>query len=178
MTTTADTLRAQFAELLERHRGIALKVARSYCHDVEDRKDLLQEISTQAWQAFAGFDGQRAQFSTWLYRVALNVAISRVRAVQVRQRHHADNADIDAFASTVDSAEDNAQLAQLQALIRSLPALDRALLLLHLDDCSHREIGDVLGISPGNAATRLHRLKLQLRQQFAEAPSPRSTPRG
>jgi len=172
--TATEQLRRSFATLLQQHQGIALKVARSYCRDPEDRKDLLQEISIQAWQAFAGFDSARAQFSTWLYRIALNVAISRLRAVRVRQRHHADGEDVDNLPGLADGAEQALQLSQLHTIIHALPPLDRALLLLYLDDCSHRQIGEVLGISTSNAATRLHRIKLQLRQQFA-APTP---PRG
>jgi len=170
MTTATEAQRHHFAELLGQHQGIVLKVARSYCRDAEDRRDLLQEISIQAWQGFAGFDATRAQFSTWLYRIALNVAITRVRAVRVRQRHHADNHDIDTLPAA-DTTEDAAQLTQLYAVIQALPPLDRALVLLHLDDCSHRQIGEVLGISASNAATRLHRIKQQLREQFADTPT-------
>lgn len=163
-----DDLQQRFAAQLAQHQGIVLKVARAYCHDGEDRKDLIQEISIQAWRAFPAFAPGRAQFSTWLYRIALNVAISQLRHQRLRQRHHSDvdAARIEEHEAVADSAEDAVSLAQLNNLIRTLPALDRALLLLHLDDCSHRQIGEVLGISPGNAATRLHRLRQQLRQRL------------
>ncbi len=170
---TADTdLQQRFAQLLAQHQGIVLKVARAWSQDAEDRRDLVQDISIQAWRGFPAFNPDRARFSTWLYRVALNVAISQRRGRQLRQRHHADAADEppDSAASVADTAEDAAQRAQLQAVIQSLPPLDRALLLLHLDDCSHQQIGEVLGISPGNAATRLHRLRQQLRQRLSPSP--------
>ena len=174
ITTTSNTadLQQRFAQLLAVHQGIVLKVARGYCPQRDDRNDLIQEISTQAWRAFPGFDQERARFSTWLYRIALNVAISQLRGRSLRQLQHADAALADDMAVTDDTAEGSAQLAQLGALIHSLPALDRALLLLHLDDCSHRQIGEVLGISPGNVATRLHRLRLQLRERLNPSPSP------
>ncbi len=179
--TAADSivdLQQRFAHLLGQHQGIVLKVARGYCANREDRSDLMQEISTQAWRAFPGFDPQRAQFSTWLYRIALNIAISQLRGHALRRQYHSDVALEDAHASVVDNAEDNASLAQLNQLIHALPALDRALLLLHLDDCSHRQIGEVLGISASNAATRLHRLRQQLRSRFnpdpAAPPAPNS----
>ena len=159
-------LQQRFALLLAQHQGIVLKVARGYCAQRDDRSDLIQEISTQAWRAFPAFDPQRAKFSTWLYRIALNTAISQLRSRELRRHYHSDVALDDDLASVADNAEDNASLAQLNQLIRRLPALDRALLLLHLDDCSHREIGEVLGISASNAATRLHRLRQQLRSQF------------
>ncbi|MGH8055058.1 MAG: RNA polymerase sigma factor [Stenotrophomonas sp.] len=168
-------LQQRFAGLLARHQGIVLKVARAWTGGTDDRQDLIQEISVQAWRAFPAFTPEKAQFSTWLYRVALNVAISQQRGQRLRQRHHADMAPehIEQLATTSDTAEDAAQLAQLHALIQSLPPLDRALLLLHLDDYSHQEIGDVLGISASNAATRLHRLRQQLRQQANPTPTTR-----
>lgn len=166
-------LQHRFAQLLSQHQGIVLKVARGYCTHREDRRDLIQEISIQAWRAFPGFDPQRAQFSTWLYRIALNIAISQLRGRELRRHHHSEATLDDNLASVADNAEDSASLAQLNTLIQRLPALDRALLLLHLDDCSHREIGAVLGISASNAATRLHRLRQQLRSHFNPADSAR-----
>ncbi len=177
-TDSIVDLQQRFAHLLGQHQGIVLKVARGYCANREDRSDLIQEISTQAWRAFPGFDPQRAQFSTWLYRIALNIAISQLRGRELRRQYHSDVALEDAHASVADNAEDNASLAQLNQLIHALPALDRALLLLHLDDCSHRQIGEVLGISASNAATRLHRLRQQLRSRLnpdpAAPPAPNS----
>lgn len=167
-TEATGDLQQRFAAQLARHRGIVLKVARAYCHHGEDSKDLIQEISIQAWRAFPSFAPERAQFSTWLYRIALNVAISQLRHQRLHQQHHAqaDPGQLEQRAQIADTAEDAAALAQLNAVIRSLPPLDRALLLLHLDGCSHQQIGAVLGISPGNAATRLHRLRQQLRQRL------------
>ncbi len=177
--TPADAptgLQQRFAGLLAQHQGIVLKVARAWSRDIDDRQDLIQEISVQAWRAFPAFTPDKAQFSTWLYRVALNVAISQQRGQRLRQRHHSDvePGHIEALAATGDTAEDAAQLAQLHARIHSLPAMDRALLLLHLDDYSHQQIGEVLGITASNAATRLHRLRQQLRQQV----NPTATTRG
>lgn len=156
---------AHFAGLLQQHQGIVLKVARSYCRDPEDRRDLIQDISTQAWRAFPAFDADKARFSTWLYRIALNVAISQQRSLGLRARHRGPLGAADEPATTL-APEDDASLRELHALIAQLPALDRALMLLYLDDYSHREIGEVLGLSAGNVATRLHRLRQQIRRQF------------
>ncbi|KRG63334.1 hypothetical protein ABB26_12630 [Stenotrophomonas humi] len=176
--TAADAttgLQQRFAGLLAQHQGIVLKVSRAWTRDIDDRQDLIQEISVQAWRAFPAFMPEKAAFSTWLYRVALNVAISQQRGRRLRQRHHADVEPdhLEQLASPAETVEDAAQLAQLHALIHSLPSMDRALLLLHLDDYSHQQIGDVLGISASNAATRLHRLRQQLRQQANPTPNAR-----
>lgn len=156
----------RFAALLDQHRGIVLKIARGYCAHQEDRLDLIQDISVQAWDAFDSFDPARARFSTWLYQVALNVAISQVRRQHLRQRHHAtldeDTLPVDAGAP----AEQQHAIQQLEGAIGALPPLDRALMLLHLDDHNHRQIADILGISTANVSTRLHRLHQQLRARL------------
>ncbi|MCD9088408.1 sigma-70 family RNA polymerase sigma factor [Stenotrophomonas sp. SY1] len=170
VTADAD-LQQRFAHLLAQHQGIVLKVARAWSHEPEDRSDLVQEISIQAWRGFPAFAPEKARFSTWLYRVALNVAISQQRGRRLRQDHHADVAidQLESAAMVADTPEEAAQLSQLYSVIHALPPLDRALLLLHLDDYSHQQIGEVLGISAGNAATRLHRLRQQLRQRLSPA---------
>jgi len=170
MKTTAADPRTQFSRLLEQHRGIVLKIARGYCAHQEDRLDLIQEISVQAWDAFDGFDPARARFSTWLYRVALNVAISQLRRQQLRQRHHAPLDEEALPADGAAPAEQRHALRQLDAAIHALPPLDRALMLLHLDDYDHRQIADILGISSANVSTRLHRLRQQLRARFDPTP--------
>lgn len=76
----------QFHDLLERHRKIVFKVANTYARQVEDRADLAQEIVAQCWRAFPGYDASRS-FSTWMYRIALNVAISFVRGSRHRDKH-------------------------------------------------------------------------------------------
>lgn len=163
---TAHDPRTRFAALLEQHRGIVVKVARGYCQHPEDRLDLVQEISVQAWAAFEAFDPSRARFSTWLYRVALNVAISQWRRQQHRQGHHAP---LDDDLPAVDDAappEQRHALRQLELAIHALPPLDRALMLLHLDDHDHRQMAEVLGISIANVSTRLHRVRQQLRTRL------------
>jgi len=162
---TAHDPRARFAALLEQHRGIVLKVARGYCHQHEDRLDLVQEISVQAWAAFEDFDPARARFSTWLYRVALNVAISQWR----RQQHRHHHTPLDDDLPVVDDGlppEQRHALRQLEVAIHALPPLDRALMLLHLDDHDHRQMAEVLGISITNVSTRLHRVRQQLRTRL------------
>ncbi|MEN5069277.1 sigma-70 family RNA polymerase sigma factor [Stenotrophomonas sp. TWI1183] len=166
MPASDTDLRPRFAALLEQHRGIVLNVARGYCHHPEDRLDLVQEISVQAWAAFEGFDPARARFSTWLYRVALNVAISQWRRQQYRHQHHAPLDDDLPAADEALPPEQRHALHQLEVAIHALPPLDRALMLLHLDDHDHRQIAEVLGISVANVSTRLHRLRQQLRTRL------------
>lgn len=155
--------RERFAGLIERHRGIVFKVAASYARSREDREDVAQDIAAHLWRAFPSFDGQRA-FTTWMYRIALNVAISHVRARTLRGRHAAP---MDEGLEEVpdDHAADPALDQQVRALHRFVHAqapLDRALLLLYLEQHAYREIAEILGISETNVATKIHRLKQRI----------------
>lgn len=163
---TADARQA-FGELLERHRKIVFKVANSYAWQPDDRADLAQEIAAQLWRAFPGYDPQRS-FSTWMYRIALNVAISQVRGSSQRDRHL-----IPLDESLHDIADDHGadpeadqRLHALNRIIAGLDKLNRALLLLYLEDRSNREIGDILGLSETNVSTKLSRLKQRIRNDL------------
>lgn len=164
-TMTADT-RQQFGDLLERHRRIVFKVANTYAWHTDDRADLAQEIAAQLWRAFPGYDPARS-FSTWTYRVALNVAISFVRSDSQRQRHAVPlDEDLHDVATEGADHEAGQQVRALHRFIAQLEPLNRALLLLYLDDRSHREIAEILGISETNVATKLGRLKQRIRNEI------------
>lgn len=165
--TMQDSTRQHFGELLDRHRGIVFKVAYSYCPHPDDRAELVQEIATQLWCAFPGYDTQRS-FSTWMYRIALNVAISFLRSNRQSQLHSIplDEALHDTPGDGSDH-EAEQQLRLLHRFIAQQDPLNRALLLLYLEDRSHREIAEVLGISEGNVATKISRLKQRMRDDFS-----------
>jgi len=154
-----------FEDLLAAHHGIVVKIAASYCRGPEDRADLVQDIHLQLWRAWPAYDPARS-FSTWMYRVALNVAISRRRADGAQAGNEPLGEAHDALVGADDvDATARQQLALVERAMRDLGALDRALLVLHLEGCGHREIGEVMGISETNAATRLGRIRQQLRRQ-------------
>ncbi len=156
-----------FAELLEQHRGILAKVAGSYARQREDREDLMQEMAAQLWRAWPTYDPARS-FSTWMYRIALNVAISQLR-VRMRTPALAETADgtLETLADpTVHDPERGRQLERLYRFIHALPPLERALMLLYLEERPQREIADVLGLSETNVATKIGRLKARLRNEL------------
>lgn len=162
-----NELRTEFGQLLNQHAGIVRKVAASYSRSPHDRADLMQEIVAQLWQAYPRYDRART-FSTWMYRVALNVAISNVRSEKQRREHvlEFDPECHDIAAESTDHAADQ-QLAMLQRLIASLDPMNRALMMLYLDDRSHRDIAEILGISESNVGTKIGRLKQRIREQLA-----------
>ena len=166
-TMTSDA-HASFADLLQRHRGIVFKVAGTYAFDPHDRDDLAQEIAAQLWRAWPSHDDARS-FSTWMYRIALNVAISHVRGA-VRQRRHVvplDETLHDVADGNAVNHETDQQWRILQGFIATLQSLDRALLLLYLEERSTREMADVLGISESNVTTKISRLKRRIRDHVA-----------
>ena len=157
---------ASFEALLTRHRGIIFKVANTFCRDTEDRRDLAQEICTQLWRAYPSFDEARS-FSTWMYRIALNVAISH-RRLALRRGRHVFSLDDAALAAIPDPAhEADDRIRELYRVIHQLDDLNRALMLLYLEGHDYREIADVLGITETNVATKLNRLKQRLRSEVA-----------
>jgi RNA polymerase sigma-70 factor (ECF subfamily) len=156
-----------FETLLDEHRGIVRRITYNYCRSGEERDDLAQEIGLQLWRAWPGYDPGR-RFSTWMYRVALNTAISFARARQSRQRGVVtlDESDLAASAAAPPAEERDERLERLHRHLRGLPELDRALVLLWLEDRSYREIGEVLGISETNVGTKLNRLKQTMRRDL------------
>lgn len=161
-----DGRREAFVTAIEAHRGVLHKVARAYCWSDADRDDLVQDILAQLWRAYPSYDPTRP-FATWMYRVALNVAISWLRGHAPRQALTVafDPLVHDVGAAGLDPAAAE-RLRALLAAIRQLAPLDRALVLLYLDDHSHRDIAAVLGLSETNVATKLHRLKQRLRRRL------------
>lgn len=159
-----------FTALLDRHRGILVKVAASYAATPEERADLMQEIAAQLWRAFPRYDAARP-FSTWMYRIALNTAIGELRRRGRERGHrdpHADDAALSAVADAADAADPERvrQVHALHAFIAAQKPLDRALLLMHLDGHAHREIAEVLGIGESNVSTKLARLRRRIHDEL------------
>lgn len=153
----------RFQTLVEEHKKILYKVCNSYCKNPEDRDDLAQEIIAQLWRSFGAFD-ERVRFSTWMYRVALNVAISFYRRESVRSRHVVSG-DERLLETVDDTGSPSEEIRQLYQWIGELDPLSKALVILYLDGNNHQEIAGILGITQTNVATKIGRLKDALRQK-------------
>lgn len=155
-----------FELAVENHKGIIYKVANSYCKDDDDRKDLVQEIVIQLWKSFHRFNNS-VKLSTWIYRVALNVAISFYRKDSKRK-----NASIGLSESLIavlpenEPEETENQITQLQQFIAELKDMDRALMILYLEDRSQKEMGEIMGITETNVSTKIARIKEKLKTKF------------
>ena len=160
---TKPAVEDRFVALLEEHKRILYKVASSYCRNPADRQDLTQEMAVALWKSFPRYDS-RYRFSTWMYRIALNVAISFYRSEVRRTRRTVPAGDsLLELAAAPESAGPEEDSSFLQDLMRQLDELDRALLLLYLDENSHATIAEILGISETNVGTKIGRIKQRLR---------------
>lgn len=153
----------QFEELINAHKGIIIKVAKMYAYTDAKQKDLFQEIVIQLWKAYPRFKGQ-SKWSTWIYRVALNTAISGLR--KEKKEIIAFMPDLSFLDRTeINENEDKEQkLTLLYAAIRQLNQIDTAVVMLYLDDKGYDDMEEILGINQGNLRVRLSRIKDRLRQ--------------
>jgi len=170
--TALPQVQQEFLSLMAAHQRALLKVCWTYGWSVHDRDDLLQEITARLWAAFGAYDQSRP-FITWMYRVALNVAIDHHRKQKRQGRTIAGIQDVGTATSLAPDAkvEHREEAAQLRNLLDQLSDADRALLLLFLEGHSYNNIGEVLGISASNVGTRLNRLKNSLRDSLQDSPS-------
>lgn len=156
-----------FADLIEQHKGILFKVARAYCPDAEDRQDLIQEMMIQIWQSIHKYNTQY-KISTWLYRISLNVAISFYRKNSTRAKKHTELPEQLVEITGEDKSEKERQLNLLEQFISELKEMDKALMILYLEDKNHTEIAEILGMSVSNVGTKIGRIKDKLKTQFSQ----------
>lgn len=159
-----------FHEIIEQHKGILFKVARVYCPTEDDRQDLIQEMMIQIWQSVHTYKDQ-FKLSTWLYRICLNVAISFYRKNTTRANRFTVLNEQMTEIPTEDKAETEQQLNLLTQFISELKEIDKALMILYLEDKSHAEIAEILGISASNVGTKVGRIKDKLKTRFSQLTS-------
>ena len=165
----AETL---FRDWLGEHRGAVLKVARAYTLTAEDSQDLAQEILLQVWRSLPQFQGH-ASATTWCYRVALNTALAwhrKERRRHTRQRPLLDGETLPASGDIVREGATATSSNGSTRAIRRLPRTEAALVLLHLDGLSYRQMAKVLGVSEGNVGVKLNRAKKALGELMKEEP--------
>lgn len=155
------SLQQQFEHLLTQHQKIIYKVCNLYCDDKTDREDLYQEICLQAWKSYASFKGE-AQFSTWLYRVALNTAITFFKK-EKKQIATVYN-DVLPELKTFNDTQIEEQFKAMYKAIGNLNKIDKALVMLYLEDYNYNQIGETLGITPNNVAVKMNRIKVKLKE--------------
>ncbi|AZI66495.1 sigma-70 family RNA polymerase sigma factor [Kaistella daneshvariae] len=152
----------EFAKLIKDNQGLIIKVSRLYTNTLEDEQDLFQEIVLQLWRSYDSFKGQ-SKISTWMYRVALNTAITLFRKKtkspqtdELQDYHHSNYVEAD--------DEKQQHISTLYKVIKMLPNVERAIITMYLDDLPYRDIAENLGITEVNARVKMNRLKKTLKQ--------------
>ncbi len=153
----------QFEQLIREHEPLLHKVCRIYANTGPDRDDLFQEIVIQLWKAYPRFKGN-AKFSTWLYRVAINTAISGLR----KKRDFITSYEPESLPTHVsdDSTShiEEERLAMLYKAIAQLNQVEKAIVMLYMEDRSYEEMEEILGITQGNLRVKMSRIKEKIRQ--------------
>ncbi len=155
-------LEHSFVELLEKHQNIVHKVCRLYTNNRDAHNDLFQEITIQLWKAYPKFRGE-AKFSTWMYRVGLNTAITIYR----KNKRRIKTQEFDAFQFKISSEifddTEEQQLKLMYKAVHQLNDIEKALIFLYLEDKNYSEISETMGISEVNARVKMNRIKTKLR---------------
>jgi RNA polymerase sigma-70 factor (ECF subfamily) len=157
-----STLEKEFLEKIEKHKGIIFKISKMYMDSKDDRDDLFQEITYQVWRAYPGFRGQ-SEFSTWLYRIALNTAIVFLKSE--KKRSFIANEDFSNYKIVEDEYNDekDEKLSAMYQAIHQLNPIDKAFIFYYLEDFPGREIAEQMGISEGNVRVKMNRAKNKLK---------------
>lgn len=153
-------MEAEFLEHIERHQGIIHKVCRMYTRRTTDREDLFQEILLQLWHGYPRYDSD-LPFATWMYRVALNTAITYFRRRRRRPIFRMLTAKEESLAEHSPTKEED-----LYEAISHLDKIDKAIILLQLDNHSYQEIAEIMQVSPSNVGVRINRIKRKLKHIF------------
>lgn len=166
MTSTARS--DEFISVLDRHKGIIHKIAHAYARDAGTREDLTQEIVLQLWKSFGNYDPQ-FRHSTWIYKVSLNVSLAYSRKEHNRAKRFAPlREDLVHLSASGEPTDLQTNFRHLERFIHQLKPLDRAILLLYLDQKTHREMAAIIGTTETNISTRINRIKTTLKQKFSQ----------
>lgn len=155
-----------YLDIIERHKGIVFKVARSYCSNEFDREDLVQEILAQIWRSLDTYNDS-FKITTWMYRVALNVAISFYRKDKTTAYKHTEIEDKLLSYDMEAERENERSLNELYTFINELSGVDKAVLLMYLEGESQSEIAANLNITVSNVSTKISRIKQKLKTKLA-----------
>lgn len=150
-----------FEKMIFKNQLLIHKICNIYGKSDADKEDLFQEITIQLWKSFASFE-HKSKFSTWLYRVALNTAITQKRKEKRSPEFSSLTVEEMQIPESSRSEADEDELRALQLAIRQLKKIDRAIIFLYLEEKSYQEIADIIGITPKNVGVKIVRIKAKL----------------
>lgn len=161
-----QTDKEEFSKLMQENKGIVFKVCNSYCSNKNDIEDLAQEIIFQLWKSYSNYNASY-KFTTWMYKIALNTAISFYRKVKKTHNTISFEEHLIEIADNNEAAINNQNINLLQHFINELKELDKALMILYLEEKTYKEIAEIIGITETNVATKINRIKEKLKQKFS-----------
>jgi len=147
----------EFTELLYQNQGIVHKICNLYFNKRVEKEDYKQELIIQLWKAYPSFNN-KSKFSTWMYRVCLNSAIDLLRKEKTRPKLiQIEKHEFGKIPDTEDKSSDIQE--KLHQVINKLSKIDKAIITLYLDECSYKEIAEIVGISETNTGVKINRIK-------------------
>ena len=153
-------LEKEFIGLIKENERIILKVCNLYCRESKDREDLYQDILVQLWKSFPNFS-RKSKITTWMYRIALNTAVSRFRKEKKRPAQEQISDRL-----ITDSLDEGENESLLYAAIDSLNKVEKAIIMLYLDEMKYKEIGEIMGLSESNVGFKINQIKRKLREKL------------
>lgn len=152
----------EFLKIIRDNQGILYKVCNIYCDDEEDRNDLFQEILAQLWKSFPTFRNE-SKFTTWMYRVALNTAITSFKKVKRQPGYSRLTVENYQIADEVQSPETDEKIVLLKNAVNRLSGIEKSIILLFLEDKSYEDIAEITGITQNYVRVKMNRIKKKLR---------------
>jgi RNA polymerase sigma-70 factor, ECF subfamily len=155
-------LKEKFVAEIDENKGIIFKVCNMYCRNREDKEDLFQDIVLQLWRSYSSFKGE-SKFSTWMYRIAINTAITRLRKETKKENFILTNID-ELQIPTYNTSEQNDKMELIYQAISQLSEVEKAITMLYIDECTYKEMSEIIGISESNVGFKLNRIKAKLKK--------------
>lgn len=161
-----SSLEKEFLSKIEKHKGVIFKISMMYMDTEDDRKDLFQEIVYQSWKSYENFQG-KSEFSTWLYKIALNTAMVVLK--KEKKRDFISHQEIESLNVHQEGYNDkiDEKMEMMYGAIRQLSPIDKTLIFYFLEDYSGKQIAEQLGISEGNVRVKMNRAKTKLKELIA-----------
>ncbi len=154
-------MKEEFIACISEHERILFKVCKMYCRSRDDEQDLFQDILLQLWQSFPSFK-RNSKVSTWMYRVALNTAITRLRSEKKKPEQQTIDKDVLQIPNTIrDPKEENFEL--MMRAIEKLTDVEKAIMVLYMEDHSYREMAEVMGMTESNIGFKINQIKTKLK---------------
>jgi len=150
-----------YISFIEPYSPIIIKICRAYTDTEQDFEDYYQEVCLQIWRSRDSFH-EHAKWSTWIYRLSLNVCLTLLKKEKNNKDKHLAYNPTEHLADS--NAFENEDLNLLYSAIKKLKEIDRAVILLYLEEKSYQEIADILGTKPNNIGVRINRIKDKLKK--------------